>query len=154
MQTGRVMLGAMLLGLLPGLMPGLALPARADGLFFGFSSGPSYKRHHDRYDRHRPPPHAYRSYGYRPYAYRETWIYSDPYPRYYPPARYAPQVYMAPPPVYQQPSMEAMPASPVYRTAQGQYCREYQSMIQVQGMMQPSFGTACLMPDGVWRIVN
>lgn len=154
MRTRRVMLGGMLLGLLPALsLP--ALPARADALYFGFSSGPSHRRHHDRYDRHWPPPHAYRPYAYRPYAYRETWIYSDPYPRhYYPPARHAPYAYVPPPPVYPQRSMQAVPASPVYRTAQGQYCREYQGMIQVQGMMQPSFGTACLMPDGVWRIVN
>jgi hypothetical protein len=36
----------------------------------------------------------------------------------------------------------------------GQFCREYQSSVWVGRVRQNSFGTACLQPDGSWRIVN
>lgn len=34
------------------------------------------------------------------------------------------------------------------------YCREFQSTMLVDGQPQPSYGTACLQPDGAWKIVS
>lgn len=36
----------------------------------------------------------------------------------------------------------------------GNYCREYQSKVTVQGKTQNAYGTACRQPDGSWKIVN
>lgn len=41
-----------------------------------------------------------------------------------------------------------------YEPAPGQYCREYQQTVIVGGEEQSSYGTACRMPDGAWKIVN
>lgn len=41
-----------------------------------------------------------------------------------------------------------------YKTADGQYCREYQMQINMNGREQPISGTACRQSDGSWRIVN
>ncbi len=41
---------------------------------------------------------------------------------------------------------------PVYRDAYGQQCREFQQLITVGGQTQEGYGTACLQPDGSWRI--
>lgn len=73
-------------------------------------------------------------------------------PAYAPP----PQTYYAPPPAgyYGQAPIQATPASDVYQTQSGQYCREYQSSVRVGGQMQYGYGTACLQPDGSWRVVN
>jgi hypothetical protein len=87
-------------------------------------------------------------------------------PLFYPPPppmvvyRYAPPppvVYVTPPPqvVYASPpSVSAVPASPVYTDSWGRSCREYQTTVNVGGMAQPSYGTACLEPDGSWHIVR
>ncbi len=40
------------------------------------------------------------------------------------------------------------------RDATGNYCREYQTTVTVQGKTEPAFGTACRQPDGSWKIVN
>lgn len=97
------------------------------------------------YGHHAYRPH-YRSY-YRPY-----------FTPFYPPVVLAPSVVYAPPvvyaaPVYQQP-VQAVPTSDIYRTQDGQYCREYQSTATVSGRLQSTYGTACQDPDGTWRIVN
>ncbi len=57
-----------------------------------------------------------------------------------------PPAYYYPPPVYYPPPGDAQ--------AQGQTCREYQSTTMIDGRPQPTYGTACLQPDGTWRIVN
>ncbi len=36
----------------------------------------------------------------------------------------------------------------------GNYCREYQSTVDVGGQTQKAFGTACRQPDGTWKVVN
>src|SRR5205807_8441310 len=36
----------------------------------------------------------------------------------------------------------------------GQTCRQYQGQIYVGGVAQQGAGTACLQPDGTWRVVN
>jgi hypothetical protein len=138
----------------------LAPSARADSFSFSYSSGGWHPRPwYGPGPRHYGPPHRhYHGYSYsywdRPYwgppAYRPQVVVVQP-----PPVTY----YTAPPPVMYAPSpyggqMSAVPASPVYRTVNGQYCREYQAGVTVNGMVQPSYGTACLMPDGAWRVVN
>lgn len=76
-----------------------------------------------------------------------------PAPTYYAPApAYAPAPNYAPPP--SATPMRADPASPVYKSTDGRYCREYQATVTVDGQPQPSHGTACQDPDGTWRIVN
>lgn len=108
------------------------VPATADSMYFGFSSGYGH-RHHRHH--HHGPYYRYSYYHYPPPVY-----YAPPPPR----VVYVP----APPP------LAAVPTSPAYRTNDGQYCREYQATVMVNGQPQPSYGTACLQPDGAWRVVN
>ena len=37
------------------------------------------------------------------------------------------------------------------RMANGEYCREYRTVITVEGRRQEAHGTACRQPDGSWR---
>ncbi len=68
-------------------------------------------------------------------------IYSDPAPVAY--GAYAPN-YVAPP-----------APTPVYANQQdGTYCRQYSQEIRIAGRVHESYGTACLQPDGSWRIVQ
>jgi hypothetical protein len=88
---------------------------------------------------------------YQPYP-----AYAPYYPYYYP--YYAPPVVYAPPPVYAAPvyaapTIRAVPTRD-FRDSSGQYCREYQRTAIIGGQQQPVYGTACLMPDGAWRIVS
>jgi surface antigen len=46
------------------------------------------------------------------------------------------------------------PSPPAAAPAAGQQCREYQSTAVIDGQPQPTDGTACLQPDGTWRIVK
>jgi hypothetical protein len=89
---------------------------------------------------------VYFSFG-APYAY-----YPPPYyvaPRYYYPP---PPVVYAPPPVVYAPSAQApAPVAPVVSQEQ---CREYQAPAVVGGEPGNTYGTACLQPDGSWRIVR
>jgi len=39
-----------------------------------------------------------------------------------------------------------------YQTASGQFCREYQTTIVVDGRAQTGYGTACRQADGSWRV--
>ena len=41
-----------------------------------------------------------------------------------------------------------------YQTASGQYCREFQENVTINGQRQNAYGTACLQPDGSWRVVS
>ena len=36
--------------------------------------------------------------------------------------------------------------------AEGQYCREYQQEVTIDGELQKSYGTACRQPDGSWKL--
>ena len=40
------------------------------------------------------------------------------------------------------------------RSSSGDYCREFQQTITVDGQQQSGYGTACRKPDGSWQIVN
>lgn len=68
----------------------------------------------------------------------------------------SPQTVYAPQPSYgyDQMPIQAVPSSDVYQAQSGQYCREYQSQANIAGRMQYGYGTACLQPDGSWRVVN
>ncbi|QQR69702.1 MAG: hypothetical protein IPI58_03345 [Alphaproteobacteria bacterium] len=58
--------------------------------------------------------------------------------------------------IYQNtvPVMSAEPVSGVYIDNHGLTCREFQSSISVSGRYQPAYGTACLQPDGSWRVTQ
>ncbi|MDX2027071.1 MAG: hypothetical protein SFW62_00365 [Alphaproteobacteria bacterium] len=79
------------------------------------------------------------------------------YPYYAPP----PVVYATPPVVYAPPTaityepapMPADQTSPTYTDDEGRNCREFQSTAIIDGDEQPTYGTACLQPDGSWRVV-
>lgn len=134
---------------LGALLAGLALLGPAGALADPPHYGPP--GHHWRHG-HYPGPY------YDPY-FRDRW---HPRPRAWGPAIVVEPGYLAAPPpavIYvpvprvQQP-VQAIPASPVYQLSDGRYCREYQTTITVEGRQQPSYGTACLEPDGAWRIVK
>lgn len=40
-----------------------------------------------------------------------------------------------------------------WRDSRGQYCREYQQLVVIEGRERRAYGTACRQPDGSWRIV-
>ncbi len=133
-----------------GLVP--ISPAKADSFAFSYSSGYHGPRHYPRHYGHRHHRHSH-------YSYRSYW--GPPAYYYVPPPRVVvvppPVYYVPPPPVVYTPrhgQLSAVPASPIYQAPNGQYCREYQSGVTVNGQVQPSYGTACLMPDGAWRVVN
>jgi hypothetical protein len=131
-------------------MAALPQPAAADSFSFSYSTGRHYPYYGHRYYGHRhygPPRYAYYYYGPR-YYYPPPAVYY--YPHYVPVAP-PPVVYV---PVPRGPAVAAQPASPVYQTPQGQYCREYQGTLNIGGHPQPSYGTACLQPDGTWRLMN
>ena len=41
-----------------------------------------------------------------------------------------------------------------YNSQQGQYCREFQQTIYVDGKREQGYGTACRQPDGSWQLVD
>lgn len=87
------------------------------------------------------------------------WRHDDPWRRHHrpPPVHAPPGAWMPGPPppfasgrrvVYVEPPLWAIPASPVYMDVFGRTCRDYRT----RGYF--GYGTACLMPDGVWRVVR
>jgi len=76
---------------------------------------------------------------------------------YYPPSYYyGPRYYYPPPPVvYAPPPVTYAPPAPAAAPAISQeHCREYQAPAVVGGEPGNTYGTACLQPDGSWRIVR
>lgn len=133
----RSLAGSLAAGGLAAALVILPGPTHADSVYFGFSSGYGHRHYHRHHHHHPHWPRYYSGYYYAP-------------PVYYPPP--PPQVVYVPAP--QPAPLVAAPTSPAYRTSDGRYCREYQATVTVNGMPQPSYGTACLMPDGAWRVVN
>jgi hypothetical protein len=88
------------------------------------------------------------------YYYAPGYYYPYYYPYYYapPPVVYAPAPVYSPAPAAVAPPPAAAPSS-AYQPA-GQTCRQYQTTVTVDGQTQPGFGTACLQPDGTWRMIN
>ncbi len=80
-------------------------------------------------------------------------VYAPPPVYYVPPP---PLVYTPPPVVYAAPPAPAATPAPTAAPAAATdpYCREYQSTTVIDGAPQALYGTACLQPDGTWRIVN
>ncbi len=39
-------------------------------------------------------------------------------------------------------------------SSKGEYCREYQKIITIDGETQEAYGVACLQPNGDWRMVD
>jgi hypothetical protein len=112
--------------------------------------GPREVRHHPVHvDRWRAGHWVHgRHYG------RDGWWWVVGSTRYFYPVPVYP--YPAPPVVVAAPAgaVVATPISPPYTTPNGQTCREYQSMAEIGGRRQMTYGTACLQPDGSWRIVG
>jgi len=95
--------------------------------------------------------------------------YGGYYPGYYGYPYYAPPavVYTPPPVVYAPPAatvyeqaptpvstpVDNQPA-PVTTGDQGQTCRTYDSTAKIDGATAHTTGTACLQPDGTWKIVR
>lgn len=112
-------------------------PKVRSGITFHFGSAFPYRYR----PYHRPPRVVYR------YAPPPMIVYREPPPV----VVYRP----APPPVvYAPPAVSAVPTSPAYTDSRGRTCREYQATGTVGGTGQPLWGTACLQPDGSWRIVR
>lgn len=103
----------------------------------GHWSGPPYHGFYRPYWR----PHGY----YPPRAAVVVWAPAPIYPAY-------PAYPVAPAPVA-EPVIQAVPG-PEFRDETGRYCREYQRAVVINGQTQQVYGTACLMPDGAWRIVS
>lgn len=36
----------------------------------------------------------------------------------------------------------------------GEYCREFQTSVNIDGKKQSAYGTACRQPDGSWKVVS
>lgn len=102
----------------------------------GWGHGRYYHRygHYPRYGRYH---YGHYRYGHwRPYVYAAP-IVVVPYPR---------RVYPAP--VYHA------PVAPAPAGVAPSYCREFRTTININGTLQPAWGTACLQPDGTWRFVQ
>jgi hypothetical protein len=93
------------------------------------------------------------------------WVVGPTWYFYPAPVYPYPDPYSVPPPIVQGPAPTVVvpaapgtvvgtPTSPSYTAPNGQTCREYQSMADIGGQRQMVYGTACLQPDGSWRIVS
>src|SRR5581483_6364449 len=86
-------------------------------------------------------------------------LYAPPPPVYYPPPAYyapppPPPAYYTPPPASGGPAPGYTAPPPAAPSASTQNCREYTSTTSIGGQNQPVHGTACLQPDGTWKIMN
>ncbi len=82
-------------------------------------------------------------------------LFAPAYPApsyYYAPYYYAPPAYYYPPPAYAPPAYAPAPSAAPSATAS--QCREYTSTQIIGGRPQQLVGTACLQPDGSWRIMD
>jgi hypothetical protein len=155
LRVGWLARSLALIAVAAGLLVAMDRPADAR-VRFGIGIGfPLFGWHHPRYYAPPPPPIYYAP---PPVYYPPPATYYAPPPTYYPP----PAAYYPPParPYYPAPGYasmlppDALPASPMYQGPGGQTCREYSTTVYISGRPQPSYGTACLQPDGTWRLVN
>ncbi len=96
-------------------------------------------------------------YYHRPWGepYYPAYGYPGYYPYYYYAAPPPPVVYGPPPVAYATPAVPSVDqSSPTFTDSSGRTCREYQSTAQIAGGAQSTYGTACLQPDGSWRVVQ
>ena len=118
-------------------------------------AGGAHGRFHHRHFRRFHGGHAH-----HPRSSVRLWIGLNPFPGgwWAPPP---PVAYGAPPVVYGAPPVMVVPGEPVQpqrsgpleQSTQGQYCREFQRDIIIDGKPERAYGTACLQPDGTWKIV-
>jgi hypothetical protein len=92
-------------------------------------------------------PPAAEARGFVSFGFGVPLVAAPPPYYYYPPPAY---YYPPPPPYVAYPPPASVPGSP----AQSQSCREYQGTATIDGRPQQTYGTACLQPDGTWRIVR
>ncbi len=118
---------------------GAVLGALLGSAFSGglYDTAPDYRanrrhRHHRRHHHSRHAAPAYRSYD------------APSYRSYYAPA-YAPAYPPRPAPVRQ---------TVAYGQYPNDYCREYESVVTINGVPQRSHGIACYRPDGSWRTIR
>ena len=102
---------------------------------------------------------AQRGYSYASYgrSYAAPAVYYGGYyePNYVAPYAPAPQqaVYYVPAPQYREETPAYVTRGYVgVRETRPHYCREYTQRIVIGDQTQESYGTACLQPDGSWRI--
>jgi len=126
---------------------GVVLPtaAKADSFSFSVSDSPrprghDYPQRYDWDDYHGP-----RRWHRRPVIYAAPPVVYAPAPR---------TIVYTEPQYVVSPNVIAQQASPTYYNDYGQLCREYQSNGTVGGSRGHLYGTACLQPDGSWRVVN
>ena len=67
--------------------------------------------------------------------------------------------YWYPKPIYPYPQPYAFPGVAPQEPAvapppQQSHCREFQDTIVVDGKKQKAYGTACLQPDGSWKVID
>ena len=107
----------------------------------------------------------YGGWGWHHPYYRRHFFFGPRIVFWGPPVYYGPPPYVygppVGPPVYapgygvpQQQPMTVNPTSAPYRASNGLTCREFQTTITVGGQAQPAYGTACLQPDGSWKVVD
>jgi surface antigen len=91
----------------------------------------SYREDEDAYDRHRHHEHHHGYHDERPH-WQQPVVYQQ---RTVVQHNYVPATYHQPP-------------------AENGYCREYTNHVVVGNHTQESYGTACLQPDGSWKIID
>lgn len=106
----------------------------------GYHRGWDRGRDHDHYRRDR------HSHGNFSISFGQ-WI--DPTPAYIPTYNYVPT-----PAPMQYPAQYVQTTYTPPAVAEGRYCREYNTISQVAGRAQNTYGTACMQPDGSWEIVD
>ncbi|MER2520738.1 MAG: glycine zipper 2TM domain-containing protein [Bdellovibrionales bacterium] len=116
------------------------LAATGTGVFLGGWMGNSIGRSSDRqaYYSYAPPRRAHYAPSYST-VYEETYEPSSYIMTYYRPN------YVAPP---------APPPAIYVDDTSGSYCREYSQQIRIGNQVQESYGTACMQPDGSWKITQ
>ncbi len=141
----KPLLAAWLLGFSLSAMA--MLPAKAD-VFVGGGRGVG----HGGWGWHHPRFHRNFFFGPRIVFWGPPVYYGPPPYVYGPPV--GPPLYV---PGYNAPQLQPMtvnPTSAPYRASNGLTCREFQTTITVEGRPQPAYGTACLQPDGQWKVVD
>ncbi len=143
--------------------------AIAVGALVGAGIGNQLARDNTKHDRHygggyrdyRGPYYnntRYRSHyhgGYRDRSYTSYTSYTTYYPAPLYPS-YAPaNSYWVDPGSVNNVQVNNYGVQPtVQPIAAQQYCREFNQNVTIGGQVQPSYGTACLQPDGSWAIQN
>ncbi len=124
-----------------------------DDRHHGRGHGYRHDDHHGRGHWKHGKGHHYGHNFHHPRHYsRDVFIYGSNYGGYslgrYMEPRPAPVVYVEP-----RVSYAAIPPASI-RYNDDKYCREYQSVTTVGGVRRSSYGTACLQPDGSWKMMN